>query len=265
LIRLSITGEDRLTFPTLFNTVGTAAVLVVGIPLIYLLSKALKLHPKPIAITEPRKEVILVFLVVIAVCVGISVRSLVYELPPWLHVDAIDVLVFAFYYTVLLLSVVVAMKVTGQSLESIGVNGKDKGRMVVLGLTLSVILFIVQGLVSGGRGFTGFSPSLAYGFIFFVMVGFSEELIWRGYIQTRLIAYGGTLKGYLVTSLLFALWHFPLYYYGVALEALAHVLIVLFPSLLFGYVMLRAQNIIPCSIFHLFLDWNILFWQIRPS
>jgi membrane protease YdiL (CAAX protease family) len=99
------------------------------------------------------------------------------------------------------------------------------------------------------------------------MVGFSEEILWRGYIQTRLIAYGGTIKGLVVTSLLFAvLWHFPVAYYvetsGVVLEALALALTRFPIGLLLGYTMVKSQNIIPSSIIHLFNNWGAVLWTL---
>jgi membrane protease YdiL (CAAX protease family) len=44
------------------------------------------------------------------------------------------------------------------------------------------------------------------------MVGFSEETIFRGFIQNRLIARFGTLRGLVGTSFFFALYHLPLLY-----------------------------------------------------
>ena len=141
--------------------------------------------------------------------------------------------------------------------------------MLALGLIPSVVYITVAGFLapSLGGGFKGFSPSLAYGLIGYAIVGFAEEIVWRGYIQTRLIAYSGTLKGLVTTALLFALWHLPTRYYmysGVVLEAFASALLLLPISLLFGYIMLKSQNIIPSSIYHLFQDMNHLLWQISP-
>ena len=151
--------------------------------------------------------------------------------------------------------------------ESIGVKGKDKGRIVSLGILISTTFLIVNSIsrLFFGGVFSGFSFSLVYGFIQQTMVGFGEETIWRGYIQTRLVAHSGTVKGLIVTSVLFAvLFHFPKSYYessGVLLEALASASIRLFSGLLFGYTMLRSQNIVPSSIFHLFWNWSGLLWK----
>jgi len=159
--------------------------------------------------------------------------------------DAIDVFGIVFARAIVLLPVIVAMRRTGQKLESIGINGKDKGRMLVLGLTLSAISLTVLGFPapSVGGGFAGFSISLVFGLVYHAVVGFSEEIVWRGYIQTRMIAHSGTLEGLVATSLLFATWHFPMSYFqfsGVVLEALASALTSFPPGLLFGCIMLRS-------------------------
>jgi membrane protease YdiL (CAAX protease family) len=249
-------------------------VLVVGFPLIYLLSRVLKVQSKPIAIADSRKEVILASLVMVAAF------FLVFSWRTWMHmsqldlrsahyVDLIDISTMLILYIPALLVVVLVIKRSGQSFESIGITGKNKGRMFALGFAISAIFVTISGLLapSLGGAFTGFSPSLAYGFVLFTIVGFSEETVWRGYVQTRLTAYSGKLRGLVIASVLFAiLWHFPVAYYvetsGVILEALAYAMMRVVPGLLFGYLMLKGQNIIPSSIFHLFWNWNTLLWQL---
>jgi membrane protease YdiL (CAAX protease family) len=267
-----------LAFPTLLDVIVNIVFLVVGVPVVYLLSRALKLHPKPVEIQNPRKEAALAFLLVVTVFAGVSVWRILTdtvfdpnfgELQPFVNVRAIDVMWEIFLYVIVMPPLVLAMRKTGQDRGSVGIDGKAIGRMLALGFMLGTIMFTIRGLMGVplvGGGFAGFSPSLIYGLIFFTIVGFGEEIVWRGYIQTRLVAYGGTLKGLVVTSLLFAvLWHFPGRYYmysGVVLEAFANTLLLFPLSLVLGYIMIRSQNIIPSSIFHLFLNWSILFWQI---
>lgn len=268
-----------LVFPTLLNVIISVIVFVVGVAIVYLSSKALKLRPKPIAIAEPRKEATPVFLVVVATFVLTSILVVfantvfipTFQLdkrPPFTF-DIINVLWTAFSYAVWFLALNLGMKRTGQNLGSIGISGKGKGRMLALGLVPSAIFFAVTGLFAPSLdgGFKGFSSSLAYGFIVYAIVGFSEEIVWRGYVQTRLVAWSGTGKGLVTTALLFSLLHFPTRYYlysGVALEALVSALLLFPISLLFGYMMLRSQNTIPSSIFHLLMNWASLFWQITP-
>jgi len=272
--------KTGLALPSLLNVTTSIASAVVGIPLVYLLSRALRLRPKPIEITNPREKAILAFLIIITAFVCVSVWRILTEavfsptfgkLQVFVNCRVVDVLWMGFLYVLILPPLILLMKRTRQPLRSIGIDRMNIGRMLALGFILSAIFFAILGFLapSFGGGFEGFSPSLIYGLIYFTIVGFGEEIVWRGYVQTRLVAYGGTFRGLVVTSLLFAvLWHFPGRYYmysGAVLEALASSLLVFPSGLVFGYLMMGSQNIIPSSILHLFGDWNYLFWQIPIS
>jgi membrane protease YdiL (CAAX protease family) len=176
---------------------------------------------------------------------------------------AVDLFWGALNTAIYLVFVILAMKRTGQNLGSIGITGVDKWRNLALGLVLSAIYV---GVMSLGSTFAGFSASLVYAFILMAIVGFGQEVMWRGYVQTRLTAKIGTIKGLVATALLFALWHFPMRYFqysGVPLEVLANIFVDLFPmSLLFGYIMYRCQNIIPLSVLHLFVNFSSFLWGL---
>ena len=271
-----------MAFPTLFDVIFPIAIFVVGAPIVYLLSRALKLRPKPITIADPRSEATATFLVVVALFAArFALDTLgylvvlpsfpLYRLPPYPPFAAVDVFWYAVVSAIYLLPIILAMKRTGQSLGSIGITGVDKGRNLALGFLLSGIY--VGGLCllapSLGRTFAGFSVSLVYAFILHAIVGFSQEVVWRGYVQTRLIAYGGTVKGLGAATLICGLWYFPMRYFqysGVALEAFADILVGLPIWLLVGYIALRSQNVISPSIFHLFYNWTTTsLWQIPIS
>jgi len=271
-----------LAFPTLFQVIINVAILVVGALMVYLLSRVLKLRPKPITIAGLRRETIAIFLVIVALFVArFALDTLgylvvlptfpLYRLPPYPPFATVDLFWYALVSAIYLLPMILAMKRTGQSLRSIGITGIYKERNLALGFVLSAILVGGMGLLapSLGRTFAGFSVSLVYAFILWAIVGFSREVVWRGYVQTRLIAYGGTVKGLVTTTLIYGLWYFPMRYFqysGVVLEAFADILVGLPIKLLLGYIMLRSQNVIPPSIFHLFYMWTTTsLWQIPAS
>lgn len=271
-----------LAFPTSFDVILPIAIFLVGVLIVYSSSRALKLRPKPITIADTRSEATATFLVVVALFAArFALDTLgylvvlpsfpLYRLQPYPLFAAVDVFWYALVSAIYLLPMILAMKRSGQSLASIGITGMDKGRNLALGFVLSAIYVGGMGLLapSLGRTFAGFSVSLVYAFILHAIVGFSQEVVWRGYVQTRLIAYGGTVKGLVATTLIFGLWHFPMRYFqrfGVVLEAFADILVGLPIKLLVGYIMLRSQNVIPPSIFHLFYNWTTTsLWQIRTS
>jgi len=255
-----------------------AVLLIVGVPIVYLLSRALKLHPKPISISDPKREAThALWMIVPFVAVAAIWRTFLYFIyVPAFHlgdhflnggqtVDTYDLLAYLLLYVVEIPLLIIVLRRTGQKLGSIGITRANLGRMLALGLSSGVIYVLVSGALSSFQ-FTGLSYSLFYGLVLLTIVGFVEEIIWRGYIQTRLVSRVGRLKGLLFTSLMFALlWHFPVAYYTQAsqnvLGALLYASERFFPGLLLGYIMIRSQNIIPSSIFHALYDWSTLLWK----
>jgi len=73
-----------------------------------------------------------------------------------------------------------------------------------------------------------------------LLPGIAEELLFRGYIQTRLCARWGTKRGILYTSLLFGLIHFDL------VQGTYAVIVGLF----LGYMTERYGSILPAMIAH---------------
>jgi membrane protease YdiL (CAAX protease family) len=271
---VSIYGEVkiRLAFPTLLYSMLEFVTFAVGVSIVFLLSKALAIRPKSIAIAEPKKEAtlaIIVYVVLFVMAFAWFALSSMFHLQPFrFPFDITQAWVLVLLEGTSLLIIIVAMKSTRQKLGMIGVNKTDMGKMIALGAILGVIYLAVTGLLVpyAGGGFAGLSSSLAFALVFSAIVGFSEETVWRGYIQTRLTAYGGSISGLVATSLIFACAHFPTSYYyqtpGDVLASLAWVLVRVPVSLLLGYIMLKSQNIIPSSIFHVFVDWSIYLWQI---
>ena len=169
-----------------------------------------------------------------------------------------------------MLPLIIVARSTRQTFDSIGIRKENLRKTIIVGILPSAAFLILLILVAPAAGATFASltaASLGSGFIVFLLTGFSEEIVWRGYVQTRIIARAGKVYGLLAASLVFSLWHLPINYrlYGGVLEALGTSLLVQLPlGLMFGYMMLRTQSIIPSSIYHLLYDWSPNFFQI-PS
>lgn len=89
------------------------------------------------------------------------------------------------------------------------------------------------------QGLSG--PSLAAGvFVIGVMPGIAEELLFRGYIQTRLVARWGPGWGIFWTSLMFGLWHMDLVQGGFAVMV----------GILLGYLTYRTGTLWPAMVAH---------------
>jgi membrane protease YdiL (CAAX protease family) len=95
---------------------------------------------------------------------------------------------------------------------------------------------------------------------FLALFAFAEEFLYRGYLQTRLIARLGTWRGWALASLVFAAAHFPhflIYNRWAPGTAAAVTLMVVSDGLALGFLMLRTQNILAPAIFHTITN----FWH----
>ena len=263
-----------MAFPALTTVVTEILVVVVGVPVIWLLSRTLKLSPKPIVFPDPRREAWHAFIVMIpllawrASLVTYFYGTGIYNQLPSLSAE----LGVLFWWAVLnggsLLIVAVAVKTTHQSLASVGITRNYLWKAVALGLATSAIYLAATGLFFAlGFKFSYYlSHNVGIGFALYSIVGFSEETVWRGYVQTRLVAYAGVFKGVISTSLVFGiLYHFATAYYleasQMVLMALAFASLRVFGGILFGYLMLRTHNIAASAILHLFTDWTSVLWH----
>lgn len=140
-----------------------------------------------------------------------------------------------------------------ESLHSAGVSSHNLFQATLIGVLLSLLTiradtgsFLKVGAITLG-------PLLYY-----ASVGFGEEFLFRGYLQTRLVAWRGVLQGWILASVMMALVHLPgrLFVHNVpASEALGSCLSLIPVSLLMGFIMLRTGNIITPALFHLFGDY----------
>jgi membrane protease YdiL (CAAX protease family) len=105
---------------------------------------------------------------------------------------------------------------------------------------------------------------------FYLLVGPSEELLFRGYIQSRLDeAYGRPFRffgvewgwGLIVAAALFGLWHVV----WTPLEAGAwfHGLWTFFAGLVFGYARAKSGGVAAASLLHSVMNYLPLFELVR--
>jgi membrane protease YdiL (CAAX protease family) len=90
------------------------------------------------------------------------------------------------------------------------------------------------------------------------VVGFAEEFAFRGYLQTRLVAWLGRWPGWVLASVLMALAHAVqrLTVGGMPpLDALSSSASLIPISLFLGYVMLRTENVVAPGLAPIFADW----------
>jgi membrane protease YdiL (CAAX protease family) len=161
------------------------------------------------------------------------------------------------YGVLFIFPVFAVTKLRHQALETVGITKKNAwfstGLGIVLAFGLSVFVTpIISDLIKV------FTSSAFYGFFYFLAVGFGEELLFRGYLQTRCISWLGALRGLVLASVIMALMHLPQRIFAVGfdpLQALASAVSLIPISLTLGYLMLRAKNTLGPAIMHAILDW----------
>ena len=108
--------------------------------------------------------------------------------------------------------VLLCLKMRHQGIETIGLKEGNIRLSFVLGGVLAAILFFcncLSNVLFEHQSFIDFVDILIY-FIYFFTVGLVEEVLFRGYLQTRLHSLlKCILLDVLVTGVLFVLMHFP--------------------------------------------------------
>ena len=221
-------------------------------------------------VSEKKKEgflSLLVFAAVLAATFGIYGFYDKVWVRATLTADPLYVLRDTIWIALILLPVIVALRWSKQTFGSIGVNRKDLKKNLALGLLTSSVFLLFVGILSPflGGGFVGFSVPVVYLFMSYIVIGFGEETVFRGYIQTRLTANRGPITGIGVTSLFFVVYNFPLGYFcfsGDVPLSLVYAIWRLSSGLLYGYTFHRSQNLIPSTILHIFLVWGGLLFGL---
>lgn len=82
-----------------------------------------------------------------------------------------------------------------------------------------------------------------------------EELGWRGYLLPSLLQTQSPLRATAWTTLVWALWHAPLYLTSAQLAYALLMLVVIMPvSVLFTLLYMRTRSLLPCLLFHAAID-----------
>lgn len=159
--------------------------------------------------------------------------------------------------------VLLLLAVKKQGVETVGLKGGNIRLSLILGIVLAAILFFcncLSNLIFEDQVFIPFKMILIY-VIYFFTVGLCEEVIFRGYILTRL--YGITRNVYidiLLSGILFVLMHFPfrMAAYGLSFfELVANIpyMADLFvTSLVFSFIRVKSDSLYGTIIPHWISD-----------
>ncbi len=162
------------------------------------------------------------------------------------------------------------LKIRKNSLISMGLTTRDWKKNLWVGFIVFLALAIPSAFFVGNTGSEILSgkystPQVGIGLFssfiyFFLMAGFSEEFLFRAFIQTR-VSYllKSSVSGVLITSLIFGLGHIHnimQWYPGTTTsEAFCRAFFLqTFIGIIFGVLWERTRNLIPCVFVHSGVD-----------
>jgi len=163
---------------------------------------------------------------------------------------------------VLVIPAIVCIIINKEGILNLGFTKKNFFKSIFLGFLIGVIYFLSykkMSLYDISNIVLQFKGTLIFLFVYCLIIGVSEEFLYRGYLQTRLIAVNGKINGWIIASIIFAFMHVPQKIIVNKLGLLQATLSCaeLLPiSLLLGYIAIKNRNIISSIIFHGFIDFT---------
>jgi membrane protease YdiL (CAAX protease family) len=149
------------------------------------------------------------------------------------------------------------LRLNRETLRSTGLTTSNFWKATVVGLFLAAAT-LVMGHGGPGAALRGLDSQRLQALLYFGIVGFGEEFLFRGYLQSRMVAWLGQMRGWVLASVIMALAHLPVRILAQGMDlphALASSAALIFVSLLCGFVMLRTGNVVAPALFHAFADW----------
>ncbi len=172
-----------------------------------------------------------------------------------------SVLQIFFLFVIVFSPVYIAIRRNRESLQSIGISRLNLIPSIILAVFLIIIIGCAVFYYKPDLTFA-INSNCFWGLIYFAIIGFGEEIVFRGYLQSRLILWLGKLKGWLISSVIFALMHFWQRIFVMNFtpsEALLNIMLLMLPSCFLGFLMLQTNNVVAPGIVHTFMDWFFLF------
>jgi membrane protease YdiL (CAAX protease family) len=160
-----------------------------------------------------------------------------------------------------------ALVIRRQGPETVGLARRNLPQLLLLGAclaTVTALLFAVMP-IPGENPPAQDKPltmeRCAFVISTMAVSALAHEFVYRGYLQTRLTAWGGELGGLLLSSLVYTLWHLPRFL-GVFnwLTILVQTFSLFVLGLVLGEIRRRTGSIIPSACFHAANDIALTIW-----
>lgn len=175
---------------------------------------------------------------------------------------------FIFYIPITFISVIpifILKHIRKQSFTSLGIKINNVPKSIALGVLFALPL-VLPVLISGfikGTSFTDIEDMIWTFIYFLVCIGFVEELVFRGFIQTRI---RGIIKGkwmsIMIVGVMFAMIHIPfqmlrfnMSFIQFVQHDFSHLLTTMIFHIYFVYIYTRQDDIIAPTITHTLINF----------
>ncbi len=149
--------------------------------------------------------------------------------------------------------VIIALIYRRQPVRSAGWNRPLLMPAFQVGIAFIILTIFLRGKIT--TLFDGITPDESGALLILAALGLAEETVFRGYIQPRLISRLGEIPGWLLTSVVFALWQIPRLLGEPTQTLLIGVGLGLVQGLVAGWVMLKARHVLAPALYRAISGW----------
>ena len=133
-----------------------------------------------------------------------------------------------------------------------------------------MLYFIPMWIVSTGNLWDGIYVNykglgILYSVISFVLIGFIEELLFRGFLFKALLKEGSTTRGIIISALTFGMGHIVNILTGhTGIETIIQMLFAVAIGFIYTFVYYKGESLIPVIISHAMIDTFSVFGCDNP-
>ncbi|MBN1261007.1 MAG: CPBP family intramembrane metalloprotease [Anaerolineae bacterium] len=236
--------------------------------LAFLGTRVVKMRVKAITFASPKREGVLSLLMMLGILALLFVLQLL-QVPGEASFLTRGLLLTG-TSLLMCLPIGISLKLRRQTPETVGLSRENLPAALALGTVLALAtLALFAAITLLNKGALA-SKSLAtpqrllYLITTFTISALAHEFIYRGYLQTRLSAWGGKLKGLLASALIYALWHWPKFlqaeFNGITM--LVQFIALFAFGLALGIIYNRTKSILPATLFHASNDLAQTLWSL---
>ena len=195
---------------------GQIIVLSLLAGLVWLLTKYLKCKPTNPGIVNPKNSALKALIAVACSLIALALFEFFRRTPhagllaPGARSGQIGYLIPALIsFLLFLLPAGIAAIQSNEPLRSFGISRTNLWQSALIGSVFVILMFYLQN-VDPFETIREFEQQQGIRLIYFAFIGFEEEILFRGYMQTRFVAWLGKWQGWGLASIIMALSHFPL-------------------------------------------------------